>query len=456
MNVVFIVLDSFRQDHVSLYHRGVAPFSGVDACNTPNIDEFARESVVFENAYPEALPTIPIRCQLMTGQRTLHNRGWQPLTPEDVHVAQILSGEDYVCGLVTDTYHYRAPGMNYHRNFASYDWIRGQEYDPWISAPTRRNIEDYVNGNYPDTWRRRISQFLANTDGFHSAEDEFAWKVVDSAVDWLDANRSHGNVMLWVDSFDPHEPWNPVPEFDTYTDPAYRGPRLIMPMGGPSEDWASSDEVSQIQGLYAGECAFVDHCLGRLFEALRNLGYYDDSVIFLLADHGHPLNDHGKFLKGADRMYSELLKVPFMVRLPGGRHGGRRTSAIVQYQDVLPTLLDALGLPGNNDAMAGRSFMPVLTGDADEHRRAMITGYHGGIDRCTRDETWSYIQRPAGEPDELYHLPDDPKEEDNLIDDHPNEALRLAGAFGKAFKRTSSNVVKGVQGEYEMASSSIE
>ena len=155
-------------------------------------------------------------------------------------------------------------------------------------------------------------------------------------------------------------------------------------------------------------------------------------------------------------MYNELLKVPFMVRLPGGRHGGRRTSAIVQYQDVLPTLLDALGLPGNTDAMAGRSFMPVLTGDADEHRRAMITGYHSGIDRCTRDDTWSYIQRPAGEPDELYHLPDDPKEEDNLIDDHPNEALRLAGAFGKAFKRTSSNVVKGVQGEYEMASSSIE
>ena len=206
MNVVFIVLDSFRQDHVSLYNRGVAPFSGVDACKTPNIDEFARESVVFDNAYPEALPTIPIRCQLMTGQRTLHSRGWQPLTAEDVHVAQILSGEDYVCGLVTDTYHYRAPGMNYHRNFASYDWIRGQEYDPWISAPTRRNIEDYVNGNYPDTWRRRISQFLANTDGFHSAEDEFAWKVVDSAVDWLDANRSHGNGMLWVDSFDPHEP----------------------------------------------------------------------------------------------------------------------------------------------------------------------------------------------------------------------------------------------------------
>ena len=156
MNVVFIVLDSFRQDHVSLYHRGVSASPGIDPCRTPNIDAFAGEAVVFDNAYPEALPTIPIRCQLMTGQRTLHSRGWQPLTAEDVHIAQILSEEGYVCGLVTDTYHYRAPGMNYHRNFASYDWIRGQEYDPCISAPTRRNLDDYVNENFPETWRRRL------------------------------------------------------------------------------------------------------------------------------------------------------------------------------------------------------------------------------------------------------------------------------------------------------------
>ena len=145
----------------------------------------------------------------------------------------------------------------------------------------------------------------------------------------------------------------------------------------------------------------MDHCLGRLFEALRNLGYYDDSVIFLLADHGHPLNDHGKFLKARTGCTTNCLRCRSWSGCRKGNMGGRRTSAIVQYQDVLPTLLDALGLPGNTDAMAGRSFMPVLTGDADEHRRSMITGYHGGIDRCTRDETWSYIQRPAGEPDEL-------------------------------------------------------
>ncbi len=455
MNLIVIVLDSFRQDHVSFYNSGEGPFSNIGACRTPSIDAFAAEAVVFDNAYPEALPTIPIRCQLMTGQRTLPYRGWQPLTSEDIHIAQILSHEGYVCGLISDTYHFRAPGMNYHRNFAAYRWIRGQEYDPWVSAPSKREINDYVNENYPEVWRSRIGQFLANTDGFASEADWFPAKVIDEAAGWLETNRAHDRTLLWIDSFDPHEPWDPPARFDTYTDPNYGGPRLIMPMGGQAADWASPEQIAHIQGLYAGESAFVDHCLGRLFDSLKNLGYYDDSIILLMADHGHPLGDHGKFLKGADRMYNELLNVPFMVRLPRGEGGGRRTSAIVQFHDVLPTLLEAVGLGNNTSAMAGQSFLPVLKGNADDHREAIITGYHHGIDRCTRDRTWSYIQRPEGAPDELYNLIDDPQERHNHIDEHPQEALRLASAFGNHFKRSRTRIVKGLQGEYEMSSSSI-
>ncbi len=456
MNLIVIVLDSFRQDHVSAYHNGTAAFDGIQPCQTPNIDAFAQECVVFENAYPEALPTIPIRCQLMTGQRTLPYRPWQPLAPHDVPIAQILSQEGYVCGLISDTYHYRAPGMNYHRFFDCYRWIRGQEYDPYVSAPSKRDINDYVNENYPEGWRKRIGQFLANTDGFTEPEDWFPYKVVDEAVEWLEDNRVHERLFLWIDSFDPHEPWDPPQGFDTYTDAAYNGPRLIMPMGGLASSWANEAEIKHIQGLYAGEAAFVDGCLGRLFDRLKDLGYYDDSLILLLADHGHPLGDHGKFLKGADRMYNELLKVPFMVRLPRGG-GARRTPAIVQFHDVLPTLLDALGLGNNISSMNGGSFISVLRGDSDSHREVMVTGYHEGVDRCIRDSTWSYIQRPAGEPDELYHLMNDPREQVNLIDRSSEEAIRLTSQFGNYFRRRGgATVVKGIQGRYEMASGRVE
>ncbi len=459
MNIIGIMLDSFRQDHVSFYNMGDPVFEGVPACRTPHIDAFATECLVFDNAYPEALPTLPVRTQLFTGQRTLPYRHWQPLTEEDISIAEILRCEGYTCGLISDCYHYRAPGMNYHRGFNAYRWIRGQEYDPWTSHPPRRDVDGYVNAHYDEVWRRRVAQFLANTDGFERDDDWFAAKVVDEAVEWLRLNRLHDHVFLWVDCFDPHEPWDPPARFDTYTDPEYRGKRLIQPLGGEAEEWATPDEIRHVRGLYAGEAAFVDHCVGRLLRALRELGYYEDSVIFLTADHGHPLADHGRFLKGGDRLYNELLKVPFMIRLPGGE-GARRTDAIVQFHDVLPTLLQLIGMSNNATSMHGRTFLDVLRGDSDEHASSIITGYQEAPDRCIRDKVWSLIERPIGEPDELYNLIEDPEERVNLIQTYPEEARRLSQAFGSYFRLgsemgTSGVQEKGIQGKYELASGAI-
>ncbi|MDP6119278.1 MAG: sulfatase [Planctomycetota bacterium] len=454
MNIIVIVLDSFRQDHVGCYHHGQPAFERVEACKTPHIDKFSESCVIFENAYPEALPTIPIRMQLMTGQRTLPYRGWEPLTKTDRTVAQLLKPDGYINGLISDTYHYRAPGMNYHRDFASYRWVRGQEYDPYSSAPTRRNIDDYVNEHFNVQWRNRVSQFLSNTDDFQSPDDWFPAQVADLSVEWLRSNRAHEKTFLWIDSFDPHEPWDPPEGFDTYTDSAYTGPRLIMPMGGMYSEWATEDEARHVQGLYAGEATFVDHCLGRLFGALEEMGCFEDSMIWLMADHGHPLGDHGKFLKGTDRQYNELLKIPFMVRMPNGE-GARRSDAIVQFHDWLPTVLELLGRGNDASSMHGDSFAAVIRGETDEHRESMITGFHAGPDRCIRDKTWSYIQRPGDEPDELYNLVDDPRERENLIDEHHEVAQRLASDFGDYFRKIRSPVIKGIQGMYEMSSGTV-
>lgn len=453
MNIIVIVLDSLRQDHVSLYHQGKGRFPGVEPCRTPNLDRFAQDCIVFHNAYPEGLPTMPVRLTLMTGQQTLPFRGWEPLRDTDITIAEMLGEQGYVCGLICDTYHYRAPGMNYHRGFHAYRWIRGQEWDPYVSAPAKRNVEDYVNGHFDSVWRSRVGQFLANTDDFSDESDWFAAKVVRESLEWLRANRVHDRVLLWIDSFDPHEPWDPPSPWDTYRDLSWRGPRLIQPMGGEM-DWASAEEVRLIRGLYAGEVAFVDHCFGQLFDALAELGYLEDSLILVTSDHGHPLGDHGKFLKGPDRMYSELLKCPFLVRLPGGRNGGRHTSALLQFHDVLPTILDLLGQRNNSSAMHGSSFRALLEGDTDAHRPAIIAGYHEGEDRCVRDQVWSYVRRPEGEPDELYNLAEDPEETRNLVDEHPDEARRLAAEFGSYFYRRALPAVKGVQGQYEMGSAS--
>ena len=444
-HVIFLILDSFRQDHVRFYN----PHS---PCPTPSIDALARESVAFDNCYPEGLPTIPVRTAWLTGERTLVHRPWQPLTREDRSVAELLSEEGYLTALFTDCYHYFKPGMNLHRGFRTWEWVRGQEYDNYRSAPLRRlKLDDYCQDSFTPQWRRVVETALKNVEEFETAEDHYCARLVKLAGRWAQANlAARQPIFMWVDSFDPHEPWTPPPEFDRYTDPGYRGKRLILPPGGPASAHFNEAEMAYIRGLYAGECAYVDHYVGRFLADLKQLGLYDDALIILIADHGHPLADHGKFLKGGDRLYSELLKVPFLIRFPGGRYGGRRLDALASFHDVLPTLLDAIGLGNNLEALPGKSLLPLIRGEVSEVRPAIISGYFEAPDRCVRDRVWSYIRRPEGQPDELYNLVDDPQERVNLIDRHPQEAQRLAGMFGSLY-RLHRAPVKGVQGRYELA-----
>ena len=433
MNLIVLMLDSIRQDHVSFYNQGNPVFDGIKACHTPNIDRFAEQSVVLDNMYPEGMPTIPSRAALITGNRSLHTRPWANLYPNDVTASMILTEEGYINGLITDTYHYRSPGMNYHLGYHSYQWVRGQEYDPWDSSPTERNLDDYTNEHFDDLWKARVEQFLTNTDTFKQSDDWFAPQVCDLTSTWLRKNRSHDKVFLWMDSFDPHEPWDPTEQFDTYTDPNYKGPRFVMPMGGIATDWATQEQIDHIRGLYAGEVAAVDHALGSVFETLEQEGYFDDSIVVLMGDHGHPLADQGKFLKGADRMYNELLKVPFMVRLPGAQHAGRHTTALTQFHDFLPTMLDLMGLQRNAHDMHGKSFKPVIEGTTDEHRETIIVGYHNSDLRCIRNKEWSLLVNPAIEQCQLFNLVSDPKEQHNVASQNPDLVASLRDQFGPVY-----------------------
>lgn len=443
-HVVFIALDSFRQDHMSFYNPD-------SPCATPNLDALARDSVAFDNMYPEGLPTIPVRTAWVTGERTLVHRPWQPLTPEDRSLPEILSDVGYLSGLFTDVYHYFKPGMNLHRGYRVWEWVRGQEYDSYRSGPlTRLKLDDYVKDTFTDQWKHIVETALKNVDEFETADDHYCARIVRKAGDWLERNVGQDQpILLFVDSFDPHEPWTPPKEFDTYTDPGYTGKRIILPPGGMAAEKMTEEEIAYTRGLYAGECAYVDHYIGVLLARLKDLGLYDDALIVLVSDHGHPLCDHGKFLKGGDRLYSELLKVPFTVKFPGGAHAGTRLQALGSFHDVLPTLLDGVGMGNNLDAFPGRSLMPVIRGHVEAVREAIISGYYAAPDRVVRDLEWSYIRRPGDEPDELYNLREDPQERENLIDRHPEQAQRLAAKFGSLY-RLKGAPVKGLQGKYEV------
>ncbi|HHY97854.1 MAG TPA: sulfatase-like hydrolase/transferase [Firmicutes bacterium] len=441
-NVIAIMLDSLRQDHLGCY--------GNTRVRTPNIDQLARESVIFDNAYPEGLPTIPVRTALFTGQRTLPYRPWQPLEKEDITAAEIFSALGYTCALITDTYHLAKPGMNFHKGFHSFDWIRGQEGDPYITAPHGKDLEDYIKpAMYGDRVVGLIDQYLRNTAGRKGEEDYFCAQVMRKAMDWIENNaKVNQPFFLWVDSFDPHEPWDPPSRYDTYTDPNYSGKKLIHPKYGPV-DWMTQEELEYVRGLYAGEVAFVDTWTGHFLDKIRELGLMENTLIVLLADHGHPHGDHGSIMKTDNNLYSELLRIPLMIRHPEGLYAGKHVHPLVETDDVLPTILDILGLGHETISMHGKSAWRLVTGEASKLRDVVITGYHESRHRCVRDEEWSYISRPDPEDDELYHLTEDPKEKVNVIDRYPEKAEELRRHLGVYFRPRLPRILS-IQLRYEV------
>jgi arylsulfatase A-like enzyme len=426
-NIIVIMLDSLRFDHLGCY--------GNTWIKTPNIDRLAQESVIFENAYPESLPTIPVRTSLFTGNRTLHSRPWQPMTREDLPMAEILDEYGYVSALIADTYHLFKPEMNFHRGFRAFRWIRGQEADAYISAPHHTDLRQYTKPAMEGrpTWAI-LDQYFRNIARREKEKDYFVAQVMRESADWLELNRSHPHSFLWIDSFDPHEPWDPPLEYERlYADPSYAGPRLIHPMYG-EVDWMTEEELRYVRALYAGEVTFVDKWTGYLLDRIADLGLLDKSIIVLLADHGHPHGDHGSIMKTPDNLYSELLRIPLLIRHPEGLYAGKRIDGLVQTDDLLPTLLDLLGISHESLTMTGKSMWPLVTGHKDKLRDCVITGFHDSQHRCVRTKTWSYIHRPSGEPPELYDLVADPTEQDNVAEERPEILQEMAAQLPRCLQ----------------------
>ena len=447
MNVFWIMLDSLRLDHVGAY--------GSTVCKTPNLDAFAREAVVFENAYPEGLPTIPVRTAMATGCRTLGNRPWQPLTKEDVTAAELLACHGYTNVFITDTYHMAKPGMNFHRDFHSFRFIRGQEADAWELTPHGKNLEEYVHPRQSERKRRVVDIFLRNTRRWRSEEDTFPAQVFREAARIAADIKDKDKLFFWVDSFDPHEPWNPPAPYDTmYTDPDYRGKRLID-ANYSSVDYMTAEELAYLRGMYAGEVSLVDRWFGHFIDTLRSVGLIDRSIVVVLADHGHPHGEHGIIMKSPVNMYNELLRIPLMIRTPNAEYAGRRISGLVQTDDLLPTTLDLLGLGRESVCMTGKSAWRLVTGEADKLRDVVVTGYHASAFRCVRDTKWSLVVNPEGRH-ELYDLINDPVEKKNLFKERQDIAKRLMDHLGYfSYTKLPKTELGNVQETYEWAHTAV-
>ena len=406
MNVIVIMLDSLRPDHLGFY--------GNEWIKTPNLDRFAGESTVFEKAYAEGLPTLPVRTALFTGMYTLMRRGWQHLEPRDVTLAEVLWSRGYDSALISDTTPMHWPGMAYERGFDHIEFIRGQLTDPYVSDPKIRiDLSKWSRKNYLTSKDKEdFVQYLKNRASWRREEDHFIARVVKAGINWLRGMVERGRcdkIFLWLDAFDPHEPWDPperyykLYEVKDYDDPPIINPSIYGERGGSIENFREQ-EIRHIRAQYAGEVTLVDKWIGVFLEKVKELGFWENSLIILLSDHGEPLGEHGIIRKVRPWPYEELSRIVLAVHHPEGIGRGRRVETFVQTVDVPPTILDFLGISEGRGSMEvslktqGASLKPLIEGEIEWIRNFAIAGFYRRS-WSIRNEEYSFYLWSLGDAD---------------------------------------------------------
>ena len=434
MNIVCICLDTFRADIVGDGKR----YSHVQ---TPNLDDFAAESVRFTRAFGEGQPTLQVRRALFTGMRSFpwrynfdrrghwhHAPGWHKIPPHQDTIAEVLLERGYLTALIADTYHMFKPTMNFSRGFAHLDFIRGQESDNWKTAHPRC-IEDQLRKHVrePINWPRHagLVNYLLNQRHRRSEDDYSCARVFRAASEWLEDNHTAGPFFLWIDSFDPHEPWDPPPGYADVYFGDYDGKDFITPGAAYESAEPTEDELRRIEALYMGEATFVDKYVGKVFEKIEELNIRDDTLVVVLSDHGTQLRDQGRFGKGPNELHPFNTQLNLIVRHPNGPKD-HAVDAFVQNHDLMPTLLHQLGIPC--DWTDGDDLWPLVTGRRLSVRDRIVTGWAGFVTgnargrASVRDDVWNFCTAVGAEDeqgDELFDLRNDPQERRNVAAGHP-------------------------------------
>jgi len=436
MNFIIIVSDTLRRDHLGCY--------GNKWISTPYIDRFASQSTVCDRYYTGSFPTVPHRTDLFTGRFTFTYRDWAPLGNQEVVLSQVLGEAGYTSMFIVDTPHLVRDAFGFDRGFTAWEWIRGQENDRYRNYP--HQVEMPCDPQKLRETTRTVGQYLRNVAERTYESDYFAPMTMTRAAQWLEHNYKLDKFLLYVDTFDPHEPWDPPRYYVDMYDPGYEGEEVTYPIYGPAT-YLTEAELRHMRALYAAELTMVDRWVGRLLQTIEDTGLLDNTAIFFLTDHGFYLGEHG--LTGKIVMlYEEVAHSPLIIRLPGQRQGAR-CPAFVQPADIMPTILDLAGVEVP-PTVQGSSFVPVLKGEAEAIRDCAVTSYaitHPPVpgepeldpenpyewlkvarklkpSTLTMDD-WALICGAGDFEPELYNLKDDPGQKRNVFSEHREVAERL-------------------------------
>jgi arylsulfatase A-like enzyme len=424
MNVILVILDSLRKDHVGIY--------GNDGVRTPSLNALAGQSLRFTRAYPESIPTLCARRAIHTGLRTWPFRnwdppegedfmpaGWQQIPEEQTTISEILEEQGFNTVLLSDTHHMFKASMNFQRGFKVFDWIRGQERDGYrpVMGVSQEKVDQMTVPGNSRSMEDKVRQYLANTQDRKSEEDWFAPRVFSMASDFLKTADRGQPFFLVVDCFDPHEPWDPP---DRYVS-LYDGPEPTVPEYSDA-GWIDERELERMRALYSGEVTMTDRWFGRFIDTLDSSDFAKETLLVVLSDHGVALGEHDATGKPFWALYPELTDIPFMIRHPEGTRGGETSDYYASTHDVAPTILGFLDVEPKQP-MDGQDLSVIFGGGQPSERNHFTLGYDEYV--WARDDRYVLLSRNDRAQTRLYDLSADPDMNTDIADANPDVARRM-------------------------------
>jgi arylsulfatase A-like enzyme len=364
---------------------------------TPNLDAWARRSSVFTNAHAPANNTLESHLSIFTSTHPLVHgireidhfdgkREHRPLDPRHVTLAERLKDAGY-------------------------------------------RTSAFVYACY---WMDAEFGFDQGFDAYRVVEKDAASMNEELVFPWLE-QQGDRPFFLFVHYYDIHSDWQRLP----YDAPeAFRqkfADRCPADFTGCAGGACATERLMQLEAagrapdatdacvaaLYDAGVAYTEQQAAKLVSKLEGLGLEDDTLVVVLADHGEEFREHGKFLHS--QLYQEQLRVPLIVGHPRLFPEAQRIDAPVQTLDVMPTLLDLLGLPAVPEAQ-GRSLLPLLRGEAPPAEAVFSSDWWG---HALREGDWKLIDDRWRKQRELYDLRADPAERRDLLQQEPERAAQL-------------------------------
>lgn len=424
-NVLLVTIDTLRGDSVGLDGSTV---------KTPNIDRLGRAGTWFTNAICQQPNTNASHASIFTGLfpfvHGVRQHMIDLLLPSVVTLAEVLDAQGYeTAGLYS--WVSLEKGFSGLRGFDTYEDL-SIHLVPLMRDP---RFEDLIVtyrllGKYLFVPSLVENLFL---QGQQSAVEDTtigrADVTTDAALRWLDANaKGPKPFFLWLHYYDPHYPYQPPPPFDTMYDPGYTGDvdgsmKTIHYIYANNTGDLTQADVDHIHALYDGTISFADQQLQRVLSKLDGLGVGGNTLVVVTADHGESLGTLGRWFHGPRTNYTDI-HVPLIFHLPSVIRSNSGISAPVQSIDIMPTILDILGLPVP-EIVQGKSLMPLVNRTASEVHQGAITmlDTYGEISLVTED--WHFIWKRNDKTTSLYDYHGDPLELTDLSALQPDVAAKL-------------------------------